>query len=310
MPSSVGLLRAALAEQRALTETIDHLGASLEARLSRLGQQISHALELLDDLATTEAGAARREEVAVYCLGTFRVAIGGVPLRAWRPGKARSLFQYLVNHRGHPTARPALIEALWPDPDAATTSSLKVAVHALRQTLTRDGERAPVTVEIDDAGYRLGATSLWLDVEEFERYCLAGHWLEAHGQDEDALAMFARAADTYGGDFLDGAGEDWALFRREGLKDQYLLILARLADAALGAEDYPACIRRCQQLVAHDRCREETYRVLMLCHARLGQRGRVRRWYQLCARALRAELDVAPDPETDDLYRRAMRGHP
>jgi DNA-binding SARP family transcriptional activator len=46
----------------------------------------------------------------------------------------------------------------------------------------------------------------------------------------------------------------------------------------------------------------------MLCHARLGQRGRVRCWYNLCRHTLRSELDIDPEPETVRLYTRLLNG--
>src|SRR4051812_12996929 len=51
------------------------------------------------------------------------------------------------------------------------------------------------------------------------------------------LPLWERAADLYRGDFLADAWDDCIVFRREGLKDQYLYVLARLADAALEAGD-------------------------------------------------------------------------
>jgi DNA-binding SARP family transcriptional activator len=160
-----------------------------------------------------------------------------------------------------------------------------------------------------EAGYQLSAADLWLDVEEFERCCVAGRRLERQGRMAEALGAYARAADLYAGDFLGDSWDDWVVFRREGLKDQYLFVVAKLADAALVDGDFQGCIVRCQQLLVHDRCREDTYRTLMLCHARLGQRDRVRCWYELCVRTLRSELGVEPEAETVALYRRAILSH-
>ena len=248
--------------------------------------------------------------VRVFCLGAFHVTVDGVPVENWRLGKVRSLFQYLANHRNRPIGRDRLIEVLWPNPDASTPSiSLKVTVHALRRTLARVGDGALAqAVQAHAAGYRLAATDLWLDVEEFERCFALGRRLEEQARESEALGFYTAAADLYRGDFLEESWDDWVVFRREGLKDQHLFVLARLADAALASADYHGCILRCQQLLAADRCREDTYRTLMVCHSRLGQRGRVRSWYDLCVRTLRAELDAAPEPETQRLYLLALRG--
>jgi DNA-binding SARP family transcriptional activator len=296
--------------------------AAAIGRLMRPAQAQSGLLEVLSasgalDGVARPAAAPRRSRAAVFCLGAFRLVLDGLPVADWRAGTARALFQYLVTHLGRPVPREELIDALWPSPDAAAAgTSLKVAVHALRQALGQAGAAgqggvagtAALAVVAHDAGYALEGPDVWLDVAEFERSYALGRRLEGAGQAEEALACYTRAADLYTGDFLAESRADWAVFRREALTDRFLFVLGRLADAAFAAEDYPACVARCQQVLEKDRCREDAYRLLMLCHARLGQRGRVRRWYELCVGALQAELEVPPDPETERLYHQALRG--
>jgi DNA-binding SARP family transcriptional activator len=179
-------------------------------------------------------------------------------------------------------------------------------VHALRQIFAAaGGGQTAVTVVAQESSYQLVAPALWLDVEEFERCCLLGARLEASGEPTEALAMYERAAELYRGDFLPESWDEWAIFRREGLKDQYLFILARLADAHLRSGDFEGCIRVCRQLLEQDCCREDTFRMLMLCHARLGQRGRVKRWFELCVQTLRSTLDSEPESETVRVYHAA-----
>src|SRR5438105_1455028 len=246
----------------------------------------------------------------VRCLGQLSVQIGQARVNKWRSGKARALFEYLITHRGHATARDTLIEVLWPDPDAAAAGvSLKVAVHALRQILAelnKSGDGPCLTVEAQDAGYQLIASDAWLDVEEFEECCSIAARLDADDRPTDALKFYEYACELYGGDFLCESFDEWAVFRRESLKDQYLFALARVADAAVESGDYRGCIMRCRELLEIDRYREDTFRTLMICHSRLGQPGRVRRWYELCVQVLRDELDVEPSLETVHAYERAM----
>lgn len=316
-PALATAVRAALVEQEMLAEAVAQLGDAVETQVRRLGEHLSSLIGLLDNtsgsgVSTSATMVARTGRVAVYCLGPFQLLIDGRPVQQWRSGKARALFQYLVTYRDRPVPRDVLIDALWPDPDAlAAGTSLKVTVHALRQTLAQlepAGHPPFLAIEAQDCGYRLTASDLWVDVEEFERCCALARRLERQGRINAALTLFARAADLYRGDFLEDTWEEWAVFRREGLKDCYLHALARLADAAFAAGDYQGCILRCQQMLEKDRCREDTYRMLMLCHARLGQRGRVRCWYNLCERTLQTELDVDLEPETVRLYKRLLSG--
>jgi len=251
-----------------------------------------------------------RPRISVSCLGVFAVEMGNWRFDAWQGRKTRALFQYLVNHRDRPITREALVNALWPEPErVAAHTSLKVSVHTLRQTLAQMQPGEPALVVLGhESGYQLKTMDLWLDVEAFEQVCARARRLESKGQSAEALDWYAQAVQLYGGDFLSECWDDWAVFRREALKDQCLHALGRLAEASLSNREYQACIGYCQQLLEQDRCREDTYRMLMVCHAHLGQRGRVRRWYELCVRTLRGEIGVAPDPETERVYRDALCG--
>lgn len=296
-----------------LSETVRTLTALLETRLSQLDQQISAVLTFLNNPSAPLAATLPRSEsppVTVCCLGPFQFAVDGQEIRNWRSSRARALFQYLVTHRGRPIPRDTLIQALWPDPDAiAAGSSLKVAVHVLRQVLHQaNRETTCLTILAHDCGYQLTTPYLWIDVEEFERCYTLGRTFEAQGHASHALALYRRAAELYRGDFLEELTDDWPMFRREALKDQYLFVLSCLAKAAVESGDYQSGVVWCQQLLARDRCREDAYRLLMICHARLGQRSRVRRWYELCLQTLRAELDCGPEPETERVFRLACAG--
>jgi two-component SAPR family response regulator len=299
-----------------LSDAVAQLSGAIESRLTQLDNQVASLRRLIVQPAATSEPlrlGAISAVANVLCLGPFSYRLGGKLVDDWRSGKARTLFQYLVTHRGRPIPRDTLIEALWPNPSAsAPGTSLKVAVHLLRQVIARVGvpEGTSDSLEIvsQDSCYRLNAASLWLDVDEFESCYATGRSFEAHRKPIEALASYARAAELYRGDFLEDLSDEWPTFRREALKDQYLFILARLAAAAAEAGDYQDGIIWCQRLLARDRCREDTYRTLMLCHARLGQRSRVRSWYELCVRTLKTELDCHPEPETEQTYRLAMAG--
>jgi DNA-binding SARP family transcriptional activator len=243
-----------------------------------------------------------------YFLGTFKLVVRGAELTCWKSGRARQLFQFLALHRNRPIPRETLLETLWPDPDAAAPdTSLKVAAHALRQTFAQ-APGCDLRLETGEVGYTLSVPNLWLDIEEFQQLTARARTLERQDEMAGALAAHQAAVELYGGHFIAESYDDWVLLRRESLKDRYLLSVARLADAALDRRDYHGCLLYCQKLLEHDSCREDAYRRIMLCHARLGQPTRVRSWYELCVRTLRTELEAEPEPETTWLFERALRG--
>ncbi len=57
-----------------------------------------------------------------------------------------------------------------------------------------------------------------------------------------------------------------------------------------------------QAILQRDECWEQAYRLLMLAHARLGNRAQALRTYQRCVERLREELDVPPSAATVGLF--------
>jgi LuxR family maltose regulon positive regulatory protein len=59
-----------------------------------------------------------------------------------------------------------------------------------------------------------------------------------------------------------------------------------------------------------DRYWEEAYRLMMISHARRGNRPLALRAYEQCQRALNEGLGLQPMPGTTELYDRIARGDP
>jgi len=249
--------------------------------------------------------------IAVRCFGTFSVHVNGRPVGRWRAGRARSLFQYLLLNHGKVIGRERLHEVLWPDGEwSSTTSSLKVAAHAVRWVLrdAADGAGQPVEIACRDGGYVLFASDLWLDIEEFDASLNRGRAAENHGEHADARSWYKRALELYSGDFLTAESAAWAVEQRE-----YSRALARHALGyhradALRRDDHPEVITFCRRILEIDPYHEEMYQTLMLVHGRRGELGQVRNWHQMCVRRLRDDLDLVPTETTRNIFARAMRG--
>lgn len=249
---------------------------------------------------------ATRHRVEVRFLGCFSLTVDGEPVRQWRAGKARNLFQYLVLNRGRLVTRDQLYEALWPEAAWSGGSSLKVAAHALRRVLGASPD-APgasgISIVYRDFGYVLHVEDLWSDMEEFQHLVTQGLRAQQQGHTAAALAALQDALGVYQGDFLAGEPASWAVEQREYLKSVAMRALDVLRDEAVGRDDFDALIDVCRRTLRIDRCHEETYRVLMAAHGRRGEPERARNWYDLCSRRLQEELAVTPDRETDRMFR-------
>ncbi|MCW5848956.1 MAG: transcriptional regulator [Anaerolineae bacterium] len=286
--------------------------ALLEARgRGRRPSTIAHALSEMG-LAAIQTHPGYR--LRVQTLGGFRVWRGEVEVqpREWQRDTARRLFQLLLTERGRWLQRDEILDRLWPaaPPDAAQRD-FKVALNAVYKALepTRPPDALSAYVVREGTAYRLRPEAdLWLDVTTFEAEYEAGLRLLQAGQTDAGLARLNAALRLYEGDYLpDALYEDWSSEERERLLGQYLRGSDRLAESLVERGRYDEGLAVCQRLVARDPCWERAYRLMMIAHARQGNRPLALRAYQHCVTTLRDELGVPPSPATTSLYHQIMQ---
>lgn len=251
--------------------------------------------------------------VTIHTLGAFELTLSGDPVQRWKAGKARNLLQFLLLRPGRVVSRSVLNESLWPDSGwSRESSSLKVAVHMLRNILEHDqgGPEPALRLLTREPGYllELDPDRVWVDFEMFQRLADAAHAAQRRGDRAAATASYRQAAGLYEGDFLPDVPYDWAAAHREWLRSRLLCAFAFLTETDILLGDHVGVIRWCQRMLEAEPCHEETYRALILVHAHLGQLSQVNRWYRLCAARLHQHLQVAPDRATQRLYTRAVHG--
>jgi DNA-binding SARP family transcriptional activator len=140
-------------------------------------------------------------------------------------------------------------------------------------------------------------------VEEFERLVNSGKRLESRNQMREAISNYEAAHSLYQGNFLEENSYDgWTALPREHLRMAYLDALDHLSQIYYNQESYAMCISLCQRILIQDPCREDSHCMLMRCYNHMGQDHLALRQYQACLNALRAELDVAPAPDTTQLF--------
>ena len=134
----------------------------------------------------------------VYLFGDLLITDPqGRPVELGSP-TTRSLFAYLVYHRGQPLDRRRLAYVFWPwGTEAAARRNLRQYLHRLRRALE---EVAPDLVQSTGSYVLLDPDfPLWVDVEQFRRQTDAQASPEALKQ---AVAL-------YRGDLLQDVYEDW-----------------------------------------------------------------------------------------------------
>ncbi len=244
------------------------------------------------------------QSIRVYALGQPRVYRGEAALTAdeWRAGKVRELLFYLL-FKGE-CRREDIGLALWPDATTAQVVDVfHVTVHRLRRALG-----APEWVLFRGDAYLLNRQlPFWYDVQEFQTQLQAARDLAATSPAE-ALLRYSGAVELYQGEFLGDEVPEWALPFQRRLAEQFedaLRVLANMNMDQGRLEEGIACYQR---LLERDFFREDVHREVMAAYAASGQPERAQDHYRRFQRHLRQELDVDPEPATQELYQRVRAG--
>lgn len=245
-----------------------------------------------------------------YTLGAFQVyrndeLVDNLPSR-----KGILILKYLTLNRERPIHKEVLMDLFWGDSEEeAQRNNLNVAIYSLRQAL-RNGDPSFSHILFQNDCYFLNPElTLWADYEMFMEYYQTGRRHEQQGQNAEAVRAYEMAETLYQGVFLpEDQYEEWTENTRQSLQSAYLSLLDCLSRYYLEHGDYAGCIAACNKMLAVDSCFEEAHVRLMCCYSRQGQTQLALRQYDRCVRALEAELDVPPMPETEALYERLRIG--
>lgn len=297
--------------------------AVLKALDSELRDFIAKPFELEELIIRLERLVARSPRLSlspsgslrVYGLGSLRVYRDDVLLfdESWRNKPAKTIFKLLFASRGQRYPKDVLLEELWPeaDPDVAS-NRLRVAVHELRKTLGEGSRKKSVRTHIaqqEGSYYFDTAVAYWSDVREFEEQIEQGRALAEAGKIDQALQAYRRAEVLYGGDFLrDDPFFEWTVSTRERLREAHLRGLSDAAriHAQIGEPDEAAGF--CRKILRVEPWREEVYRRLMMYLAASGRPHEALRAFEECRRALYAEIEAEPAPDTVRLRDAIARG--
>jgi DNA-binding SARP family transcriptional activator len=295
--------RAGLQVVEPMAETAALPAAQAEAKMAQTGARAVRS-PLAAAALPSPMELQEERSLVIHSLGPFRVIHDGRLISDWNGLKGLAVLKYLVAQRGKPVSKDILMEAIWPesDPEAARRN-LHQAIYSLRQTLQSDKPDFRL-IEFHNDRYQINPTArFWIDFVAFEELAQEGQQLAVTGQVQEALQVYSRAEELYQGDFLEGdLYEEWAVAQREQLRLLYLEVASWLTEQYVKRREFTAAIGLSQKILTQDACHEQAHRCLMVSYAALGQRHLAVRQYLTCVRALRAELDLSPSPETTALY--------
>jgi len=207
------------------------------------------------------------------------------------------LLAYLALRGGEPQAREKLMALLWSDRgESQARGSLRQALWALRRAL-KAVEPCPLIIE---------GESVALDPLAVEADTLAFERLVADGSPDALEAAIA----LYRGPLLEGvrvrdpAFENVLAGERQRLHELAMEAGTRLLNYRLDEGSADAAATTAKRLLTIDPLDEAAHRTLMQHYACKGQLSLALKQYNNCREALKRQLDVDPDPETQRLLDR------
>jgi TolB-like protein/DNA-binding SARP family transcriptional activator len=222
-----------------------------------------------------------------------------IPLTSKRD---RALLAYLALSSKGRQPRRKLANFLWDESaDDAALDNLRVCVWSLRKALG-DREHSVLTSDGDD---------LMLDISAFETDAVT---FQTFLNRPEEVSLLEAGVGLYRGEFLDGltvdseAFETWRRSEAVRFNDEAVGALTRLLSQLKERGELEQAIRCGNQLLRCDPLHETAVRELMRLYGATGRRGTVTQLYQTFADTISATLGVAPETETQEVYKSIVSG--
>jgi DNA-binding SARP family transcriptional activator/DNA-binding transcriptional ArsR family regulator len=243
--------------------------------------------------------AIHKSTTRITLFGALEISHDPVAPRRPPTQRVLALLGYLIAHHDVPHPRDKLVDLLWPElPPRQGRRMLSDTLWRARRLLTppNQADTPALLIAGDTVAFRPDAT-IWVDLIAFEQALQERTQVDAGADQRLRLAV-----ELYRGDFLEDCYDDWALYERERLREQYLSALQRLLAADQARQAYDLALQSALRLVQIDPLREETHRALMRLYHLLGRTEDALRAFAHCRGLLDSELGVEPEAETLSLY--------
>ena len=237
-------------------------------------------------------------------LGGFRVERPEAgEISGWYRRSAKTLTKLLATRAEHALHREEIIEVLWPGAEIdSALNSFGKALHAARRALEPDLPRRGRSsyLRMTDSMLCLDTARVVIDADQFQT-------LAEDSLRRGDMSTHERALAAYGGELLpEDRYEDWCADRRSFLAELRVQLLLNLSDSLEARGNYNRAAEYLREVIRQDPVRESVHRQLMRLYARMGTPDQSVRQFHLCEDVLRRELGLAPQRETQLVYKEVL----
>ena len=244
-------------------------------------------------------------------LGPPQLQLDNTPVTTSRRAVVALLAYLVVSNVNHPKqrhTRESLSALLWPNYDQS--KALANLRHILWEVTQFIGDGWIITEH--ETIYLNPSADLTLDVTQFQSLLA-----RASQQSDPALRipLLVAASKLYRDDFMSGFSlkdassfNEWVLTESENLRRDLASALSMLVEDYSALNQTQSAIPYAQRLIALDPINEAAHSQLMQLYVLTDQHTAAIQQYQTLQKLLRKELNVDPQPETRELYKKIRRG--
>jgi DNA-binding SARP family transcriptional activator len=251
-------------------------------------------------------------QLRIFTFGRSRVESGEGPLAGeWLGHRPGHVLKYLITHRDRVIPSDELIEIFWPAAGPRGVTSVRQAMHTLRDRLEphRAKHAQSAFVAARSGGYELQRAAIWIDADDFEMSVRQGLKSIAQGEFETGEAALARATGLYRGDFLaEEAYAEWAFAERDRMRDLAGQALRALSEVKVANADLEGATEQLQRLAELEPLDMDVQRDLLAMLLRRGRHAEAARRHELVRRRYRKAFGEDPDYDLADVAAQVSAG--
>ena len=223
--------------------------------------------------------------------------------------KTNELLALLLLHKHQSHHREKLAATLWSESSHESAShSFRTTLWRLRQALEPPGVARGTYLSVTvsrELGFNW-RSEYSVDVLDFQSTLKRYDNTDVKIVSSAEIQTVEAALRLYDGELLEGHFDDWIIYERERLRDQFIRGLSALMRAFMRRQDYHQAITCGRRVLAEDPLRESVHRDLMESYANVGQRAEAIKLYEQLRQTLDLELAVAPADQTTKTSMRSV----
>lgn len=243
----------------------------------------------------------------VSLFGRFRIVSKNQVVMGLELCRAQELFAYLLLHRNHPCSREMLAGILWEKADPMQARKyLRQALWKIQSTL-KDviGKNVDKLLIQEREWVQLNSCEyLLLDIASFEQAICECQEVDGTILSDLQRKNLDHAIVTYSGELLEGWYQDWCIYERERLQNQYLYVLDKLTASCVANHLIDSGLSYASRILRCDPAEEQAHYHMMHLYWIAGHRTKAMRQYQRCRKVLMQEIGIQPSQRIKNLYDR------